>query len=116
MISKKSKIYVAGHNGLVGSSIVRVLKKNGYKNILYTNKKKLDLTDQKKVFKYLKKNKPKFIFIAAAKVGGILSNQKYKADFIYSNLSIQTNLINSAFLCGINNLIFWDQVVFIKKL
>ena len=106
MISKKSKIYVAGHNGLVGSSIVRVLKKNGYKNILYTNKKKLDLTDQKKVFKYLKKNKPKFIFIAAAKVGGILSNQKYKADFIYSNLSIQTNLINSAFLCGINNLIF----------
>ena len=116
MISKKSKIYVAGHNGLVGSSIVRVLKKNGYKNILYTNKKKLDLTDQKKVFKYLKKNKPKFIFIAAAKVGGILSNQKYKADFIYSNLSIQTNLINSAFLCGIKNLIFWDQVVFIQEI
>tara|TARA_Y100001980_G_C14534726_1_gene311158 strand:+ start:308 stop:1267 length:960 start_codon:yes stop_codon:yes gene_type:complete len=106
MISKKSKIYVAGHKGLVGSSIVRVLRKNGYQNILWSNKNKLDLTDQKQVLKYLKINKPDFIFIAAAKVGGILSNQKFKADFIYSNLSIQTNLINAAYLCGIKNLIF----------
>ena len=107
MISKKSKIYVAGHKGLVGSSIVRVLRKNGYQNILWSNKNKLDLTDQKQVLKYLKINKPDFIFIAAAKVGGILSNQKFKADFIYSNLSIQTNLINAAYLCGIKNLIFF---------
>ena len=106
MISKKSKIYVSGHKGLVGSAIVRALKKNGFKNILLADKKNLDLTNQNKVLYFLKKNKPKFIFIAAAKVGGILSNQKHKADFIYNNLSIQTNLINAAFLCGIKNLIF----------
>ena len=106
MISKKNKIFVAGHNGLIGSSIVRKLKENSYNNILTVNKKKLDLTNQNKVFNFLKKNKPKFLFIAAAKVGGILSNNKYKADFIYNNLSIQTNLIHSAYLNKINNLIF----------
>ena len=106
MISKNSKIYVAGHNGLVGSAIVRSLKKKGYKNILTASRKKLDLTNQNKVNSFLKKNKPKFIFIAAAKVGGIYSNNKYKADFIYNNLSIQTNIIHSAFTNKINNLIF----------
>ena len=106
MISKSSKIYVAGHNGLVGSAIVRKLKEKGYKKILTINRKKLDLTDQKKVFNYLNKNKPKFIFIAAAKVGGIYSNNKYKADFIFNNLSIQNNLIHSAYLNKIKNLIF----------
>ncbi len=106
MISKNSKIYVAGHNGLVGSAIVRKLKQKGYNNILTASKNKLDLTNQNKVFNFLKKNKPKFLFIAAAKVGGILSNNKYKADFIYNNLSIQTNLIHSAYLNKINNLIF----------
>ena len=106
MISKNSKIYVAGHNGLVGSAIVRKLKEKGYKNILTASRKKLDLTKQNKVFNFLKKNKPKFLFIAAAKVGGIYSNNRYKADYIYSNLSIQNNLINGAFLNKINNLIF----------
>ncbi len=106
MILKSSKIYIAGHNGLVGSAIVRELKKRGYKNILTANRKKLDLTDQKKVFNFLKKNKPKFIFIAAAKVGGIYSNKKYKADYIYNNLLIQNNLIHGAFINKINNLIF----------
>ena len=106
MISKNSKIYVAGHNGLVGSAIVRSLKKKGYKKILTASRKKLDLTNQNKVNSFLKKNKPKFIFIAAAKVGGIYSNNKYKADFIYNNLSIQTNIIHSAFINNINNLIF----------
>ena len=106
MISKKSKIYVAGHNGLVGSAIVRSLKKKGYKNILTASRKKLDLTNQSKVNSFLKKNKPKFIFIAAAKVGGIYSNNRYKADFIYNNLSIQINIIHSAFINKINNLIF----------
>ncbi len=106
MIDFKSKIYVAGHSGLVGSAIVRKLREKGYKNIIYTNKKKLDLTDQSSVYKYLRKNKPKFIFIAAAKVGGILSNKKYKADFITQNILIQTNLIYGAFLAGIKNLIF----------
>ena len=106
MINHKDKIFVAGHKGLVGSAIVRKLKSKGYKNILLSEKSKLDLTDQNKVLNFLKKNKPKFIFIAAAKVGGIYSNNKYRAEFIQSNLSIQTNIIHSAYLCGINNLIF----------
>ena len=106
MISLKSKIYVAGHKGLVGSAIIRKLKQKGYKNVIFRSKKQLDLRNQKKVHSFLKKNKPDFIFIAAAKVGGIYSNDKYRAEFIFNNLSIQTNLINSAYLCGIKNLIF----------
>ena len=106
MINKNSKIFVAGHNGLVGSAIVRKLKNKGYKKIITETKFNLDLTNQIKVFNFLKKRKPDFIFIAAAKVGGIYSNNKYKADFIYSNLSIQNNIIHSAFKCKIKNLIF----------
>jgi GDP-L-fucose synthase len=105
LIKKNSKIFIAGHNGLVGSAILRVLKKKGFKNLLIINKSKLDLTNQQKVLKFLKKHNPNFIFIAAAKVGGILANNEYKAQFIYENLSIQNNLIHSAFLCGIKNLI-----------
>ena len=106
MINLKSKIYVAGHKGLVGSAIVRQLKKKGYKKLIFADRSKVDLTNQLKVLKFLKKKKPDFIFIAAAKVGGIYSNNKYKAQFIYENLSIQSNLIHSAYLCGIKNLIF----------
>ena len=106
MIKLDSKIYVAGHNGLVGSAIVSELKKNGYKNIITATRNKLNLTDQNKVLKFLKNKKPDFIFIAAAKVGGILANKRYKADFIYENISIQSNLIHGAYLCGIKNLIF----------
>ena len=106
MINLKSKIYVAGHKGLVGSAIVRQLKKKGYKKIIFADRSKVDLTNQLKVLKFLKKKKPDFLFIAAAKVGGIYSNNKYKAQFIYENLSIQSNLIHSAYLCGIKNLIF----------
>ena len=106
MINKNSKIFVAGHNGLVGSAIVKKLKSKGYEKILTIDKSKLDLTNQQKVFNFLKKKKPKFIFIAAAKVGGIYSNNKYKADFIYNNLAIQNNIIFSAYKCKINDLIF----------
>ena len=106
MINFNSKIYVAGHNGLVGGAILRELKKQGYKNLIFASRKQLDLTDQKNVFKFIKDKKPIFIFIAAAKVGGIYSNNKYKADFIYQNLSIQNNLIHGAFLNGIRDLIF----------
>ena len=105
LIKKNSKIFIDGHNGLVGSSIVRILKKKGFKNILIANRSELDLTNQQKVLKFLKQHKPKFIFIAAAKVGGILANNKYKAEFIYENLSIQNNLIHSAFLSNIKDLI-----------
>ena len=106
MIKKKDKIYIAGHKGLIGSAILRKLIVEGYKNIITIDKKKLDLTNQSKVNKFIKKQKPKFIFIAAAKVGGIYSNNKFKADFIYENLMIQTNLINAAYNNGIKNLIF----------
>tara|TARA_B110001452_G_scaffold266706_1_gene274316 strand:- start:91 stop:1035 length:945 start_codon:yes stop_codon:yes gene_type:complete len=106
MINRKSKIFVAGHKGLVGSAIIRKLTSKGYKNILTAEKSKLNLTNQKKVFDFLKKYKPNFIFIAAAKVGGIYSNDKYRGEFIFNNLSIQTNIIHSSYLCGIKNLIF----------
>ena len=106
MIKLNSKIFVAGHKGLVGSAILRLLIKRGYKNLIIIDKKQLDLRDQKKVLKFLKKKKPDFIFISAAKIGGIYSNSKYKADFITDNLQIQTNLIHGAYLNGIKDLIF----------
>jgi len=106
MIKKNDKIYLAGHTGLVGSAIYRRLKKLKYSNIIISNKKNLDLRDQKKVFHFLKKTKPKIIIIAAAKVGGIKANNKYKGEFIYDNLAIQTNLIHGAFINNIKNIIF----------
>lgn len=106
MINYNSKIFVAGHKGLVGSAILRKLKRKGYKKLIIADKKRLDLRDYKKVVKFLKNKKPNFIFIAAAKVGGIYYNLKYKADFITENLQIQNNLIHGAYKCGIKNLIF----------
>ena len=116
MITLKSKIFLAGHNGLVGSAILRKLKKKGYKKILTVPKNKLDLTSQTSVNNYLSKHRPEFIFIAAAKVGGILANDKFKAEFIFNNLSIQTNLINGAYKYGVKNLIFLgSSCVYPKK-
>lgn len=106
MLSKKSKIFIAGHKGMVGSSIQRKLKKLGYTNLLVIDKKKINLLDQKKVFNYLKKNKPNLVIIAAARVGGILANFKNKDSFLYENLQIQNNLIHGAYLAKIKNLIF----------
>lgn len=106
MININSRIYIAGHSGLVGSAILRKLKLKGYKNIIFASRKKLDLRNKSEVIKFLKTEKPDFIFIAAAKVGGIYSNLKYKADFITENLEIQTNLIYGAYICGIRDLIF----------
>ena len=106
MINTNSKIFVAGHKGLVGSAIVRKLKEKNFKNILIREKSRLDLTDQRQVLKFLKKEKPEFIFLAAAKVGGIYSNNKFKAEYIYNNLAIQINIIHSAYLSNIKDLIF----------
>ena len=106
MISKNNKIFLAGHNGMVGSAILKKLKSFGYKNIICVSKKKLNLLDQKKVEKFLKKKKPKVVIIAAARVGGILANNNNKANFLYENLTIQTNIIHSSFLAGVKNLIF----------
>ena len=105
-INKKSKIFIAGHNGMVGSAILRKFKSFGFKNILTTPKKKLDLLNQTKVFSFLKKNKPHVVIIAAARVGGIFANSNYKSKFIYENLQIQNNLIHGSYLAGIKNLIF----------
>ena len=116
MINLNSKIYIAGHKGLVGSAIFRQLKKKGYKKILTADKSKLDLTNQSKVYNFLKKEKPKFIFIAAAKVGGIYSNSNYPAEFIHNNLIIQNNIIHSAYLCNIKDLIFLGSSCVYPKL
>ena len=105
-MNSKSKIYIAGHTGLVGSAIIRELKKNGFQKIITATRSQLDLINQQAVLKFLKRKKPDFIVIAAAKVGGIYSNNKYKGQFIYENLMIQTNLIHSAYSCRIKNLIF----------
>ena len=106
MLNKNTKIFLAGHNGLVGSAILRRLTFNGYKNIITASRSELDLFNQKKVFSFLKKKRPKAIIIAAARVGGILANNNFKAEFIYENLCIQNNLIHSAYLNNIKNLIF----------
>ena len=116
MIKKHDKIFVAGHKGLIGSSILRNLKKEGYKNIITVDKKKLNLIDQNKVYNFLKKTKPKFIFLAAARVGGIMSNDKYRAEFIYENLMIQTNVIHGAYKANVKNLIFLGSSCIYPKL
>ena len=106
MISKRSKIFLTGHKGLVGSEILRKLIQTGYTNILTIDRKKLDLTNQQKVFKFIKKNKPEYIIIAAARVGGIKANVKYPAEFLFQNMAIQNNLIHGAYLNKIKNIIF----------
>tara|TARA_B100000787_G_scaffold153600_1_gene127912 strand:+ start:6513 stop:7436 length:924 start_codon:yes stop_codon:yes gene_type:complete len=109
MINKKSKIFLAGHKGHLGSAIYKNLIKRGYKNIIIKNKKQLDLLNQLKVFKFLKKNKPKVVIIAAARVGGIYANNKFRGKFIYENLQIQNNLIHGSYLAGTKDLIFFGS-------
>ena len=103
MINKK-KIFLAGHKGMVGSAIYKKLKLNGYKNIIVRSRKELDLLNQRKTFKFLKKNKPYFVILAAAKVGGIKDNAKNKDKYIYENLQIQNNIIHGSYLAGVKNL------------
>ena len=105
-INKNLKIFLAGHNGLVGSSILRRLNFHGFKNVITVNRKVLDLRDQTLVEKFFKKLKPHLVINAAATVGGIYANNKYRANFIYDNLAIQTNIIHSAYLYNVKNLIF----------
>ena len=103
---KNKKIFLAGHNGHVGSAILKKLKYLGYKNIITIDRKKIDLTNQNKVFNFLKKSKPNLVIIAAARVGGILANNSFRAEFIYQNLAIQNNLIHGSYLNGVKKLIF----------
>ena len=106
MLKKNDKIFVAGHKGLVGSSVIRKLKEKKFTNILVRDRKQLDLFDQKKVNRVLQVNKPKLVILSAAKVGGIKANNKFRADFIRENLQIQTNIIHGCHINNINNLIF----------
>lgn len=105
-MNKNAKIFVAGHNGLVGSAIVRNLKKNGYNNLITKARSKLDLLNQEAVKNFFHKEKPDYVFLAAAKVGGILANNTYPADFIYENLEVQNNVIHNAYSAGIKKLLF----------
>lgn len=106
MINKNSKIFIAGHRGLVGSALVRKFTIEKFKKIVTVEKNKVDLLDQKKTFKYLKKTKPDITIICAGRVGGINANQKMKAKFIYENLQIQNNLIHGSYIAKIKNLFF----------
>ena len=106
MINKNSKIFVAGHTGLVGSAVLRVLKKKGFKKIFYKTKKNLDLRNQKKTYSYILKIKPDAVILCAGKVGGIKANNDFSAEFIYDNLSIQNNVIHGSFKAKVKNLIF----------
>ena len=117
MININSKVFIAGHNGMLGSSIFRTLKKRGYKKIITVDKKKLDLRNQIAVKKFIKINKPDAVIIAAAKVGGIKANIKYPANFISDNLQIQTNLISSSHINNVKKLIlFGSSCIYPKHL
>ena len=104
-LNKKSKIFLAGHNGMVGSAIYRKLINKGYTNIIVKSRKQLNLLDQSKTFKFLKKYRPSYVIIAAARVGGIMANMKFKSEFIYENLEIQNNLIHGSYKAGVKNLL-----------
>jgi GDP-L-fucose synthase len=106
MISKTCKIYVAGHKGLVGSAVLRLLRKKGFKKIFFKTSKQLDLRKQKNVFDYLLKIKPDAVIVCSGKVGGIKANNKFRGEFIYDNLSIQNNIIHGSFKAKVKNLIF----------
>ena len=115
-LRKNSKIFLAGHNGMVGSSIKTYFEKKKYNNIITINKSELNLVNQQQTINFLKKIKPQFVIIAAAKVGGILANDTKKAEFIYENLMIQTNLIHASYQVGVKNLIFLGSSCIYPKL
>lgn len=105
-MNKESKIYVAGHAGLVGSAVVRCLKRKGYNNIIGKRSSELNLINQKEVEEFFAKEKPEYVILAAAKVGGINANNTYPAEFIYQNMMIEANIINAAYKNGVKRLVF----------
>ena len=114
-MDKNSKIYVAGHRGLVGSAIVKNLKSKGYENIITRTHSELDLTDQKAVCEFFEKEKPEYVVLAAAKVGGIVANSTYRADFIYENLQIQNNVIHQSYVHKVKKLLFLGSTCIYPK-
>ncbi len=115
-MEKNAKIYVAGHKGMVGSAIKRKLEKEGYQNIVYRTSKELNLEDQQAVRQFFHQEKPEYVFLAAAKVGGINANNTYRAEFIYNNLMIQNNVIQESYLHGVKKLMFLGSSCIYPKL
>jgi len=115
-LEKSAKIYVAGHNGMVGSAIVRKLVQQGYQNIIKKSSKELDLRDQLAVADFFATEKPDYVFLAAAKVGGIIANNTYRAEFLYDNLQIQNNVIHQSYLNGVKKLMFLGSSCIYPKL
>ncbi len=115
-INKKNKIYIAGHTGMVGSALKRSLEEKGYNNLLYKSSSELNLTRQNEVEQFFEASKPEAVIIAAAKVGGILANNTYRAEFIYDNLMIEANLINAAYKYKVSKLIFLGSSCIYPKL
>ncbi len=111
-----SKIYVAGHRGLVGSAIVKNLESKGYTNLVYRTHKELNLMNQRAVEEFFQSEKPEYVILAAAKVGGIVANNTYRADFIYENLQIQNNIIHQAYVHGVTKLLFLGSTCIYPKL
>lgn len=114
-MSKSSKIYIAGHRGLVGSAIVKNLETRGYTNLVYRTHKELDLTNQEAVAGFFETEKPDYVILAAAKVGGIVANNTYRADFIYENLAIQNNVIHQSYVHGVKKLLFLGSTCIYPK-
>lgn len=115
-MDKTSKVYVAGHNGMVGSAIVRKLKAEGFTNIVTRSSKELDLKNQQAVIEFFETEKPEYVFLAAAKVGGIHANNTYRAEFIYDNLQIQNNIIHNSYVFGVKKLMFLGSSCIYPKL
>ena len=116
MMKSGDKIYIAGHNGLVGSAIIRALRSAGYTNLVYRTSKELDLRKQEEVEAFFKEEKPQFVFLAAAKVGGIVANNTYRADFLYDNLMIVSNIVHAAFKNKVAKLLFLGSSCIYPKL
>ena len=114
-MKKNSKIYIAGHRGLVGSAIVKNLKSKGYTNLVYKTHKELDLLDANAVAEFFENEKPEYVILAAAKVGGIVANNTYRADFIYENLQIQNNIIHQSYLNDVTKLLFLGSTCIYPK-
>ena len=115
-MDKKDKIYIAGHRGMVGSAIHRRLKKEGYENFVFRTSDELDLRDQQAVADFFSKEKPDYVFLAAAKVGGILANNTFRAEFLYDNLMIQSNVIENSYRQGVKKLLFLGSSCIYPKL
>jgi len=115
-MDKRAKIYVAGHRGLVGSSILRALEVRGYTNVVVRTHRELDLTRQKEVEEFFQQEKPEYVFLSAAKVGGILANATYPAEFLYQNVAIAMNVIHAAYLSGVKKLLFLGSSCIYPKL